>query len=144
MTLPASYVPSAQHLGPGRPALLGRPDSECLDAQCHRGTGLDRGHSSAAPEWPGGAPVPAEEAHLCWGHECPTGFSQPHPGQCAPTRGQHGVHGEFPRPPLCPANTSQLSVFWKCWTICQPGPTNQYLGVWVLLKGQELVYSFYG
>ena len=108
MILPASYAPAAQHRGPGRPALLGRPGSERLDAQCHPGTGPDRGHSRVAPEWPGGAPLPAEAPHLCPGHECLIGLSQPHPGQCAPTCGQHGVYGEFPCLPLCPFQ--QMSV----------------------------------
>ena len=52
--LPASYAPAARHRGPGRPALLGRPDNERLDAQHHPGTDPDQGHSCEAPEWPGG------------------------------------------------------------------------------------------
>lgn len=65
-----------------------------------------------APEWPGGAPVPAEAPPLCPGHECLTGLSQPHPGQCASTCGQHGVYGEFLHPPLCPFQ--QMSVNSVC------------------------------
>lgn len=56
--------PLPSTVGPGWPALLGRPDNERLDAQRHPGTGPDQGHSCEAPEWPGGASVPAEAPHL--------------------------------------------------------------------------------
>lgn len=49
-----------------------------------------------APKCPRGAPLPAEAPHLCPGHECPIGLSQPRQGQRAPTCCQHGVYGESP------------------------------------------------
>lgn len=137
VTPPASYAPAAWHRGPGRSALLGRPDNECLDAQCHPGSGPDRGLSCVVSEWPGGAPVPAEAPHLCPGHECLIGLSQPHPGQRAPTRRQHGIYGESPCLPRGPFwGKHQLSASQMGWTIHEPALTS----IRGRGKGQEFVH----
>lgn len=126
--LPASYAPAAQHCRPGWPALLGRPRQWHMMPSATLALAQTKG-TAVRPLSGLGVPRYRQTPHLCPGHECLIGLSQPHPGQRAPTCCQHGVYGESSHSASALSGKCQLTpVCPGRRTIHESSLSSQYLG----------------